>query len=222
MGEMQAKIRILLADDHAVLRSGLRVLLHQEPDFEVVGEAADGREAVDLAAQLVPDIIVMDISMRGMDGIEAAAEIRRLKLPSRLVMLTVHDEEAYLFHVLRLGVSGYVLKSAADSDLMEAIRTAHRGDVFLYPTAVKKLLGAYLKGDAREPQQDASILASREREVLQLTAEGYTNHEIAQKLLISSKTVDTYRQRIMEKLKLQHRSDLVRYAIRTGLLKTGE
>ena len=215
---MVAKIRILLADDHAVLRSGLRALLNQEPDFEVVGEASNGREAVELAQKIKPDVIVMDISMPEMDGMRAAGEIQRLGLPSRLVMLTVHGEEDYLFQTLRLGASGYVLKSSADTDLMEAIRAAHRGDVFLYPSAVKKLLGEYLKSGAEETHQDYDVLASREKEVLKLTVEGYTNHEIAERLVISPKTVDTYRQRIMEKLNLHHRSDLVRYALRRGLL----
>lgn len=215
---MDSKINILLVDDHAVLRSGLRALLNQEPDFEVVGEAANGIEAIKLAQKLTPDVIVMDISMPEMDGLQAAEEIQRLNLASRMVMLTVHAEEDYLFHTLRLGASGYVLKSSADTDLMEAIRAAHRGDVFLYPSAVKKLLGEYLKGGAPEMHQEYDILASREKEVLKLTAEGYTNHEIAERLVISPKTVDTYRQRIMEKLNLHHRSDMVRYALRRGLL----
>ncbi|MEE8369770.1 MAG: response regulator transcription factor [Dehalococcoidia bacterium] len=215
---MDGKINILLVDDHAVLRSGLRALLNQEPDFEVVGEAADGNEAVKLAQKLTPDVIVMDISMPEMDGLQAAEEIQRLGIASRMVMLTVHAEEDYLFHTLRLGASGYVLKSSADTDLMEAIRAAHRGDVFLYPSAVKKLLGEYLKGRSPEMHQEYDILASREKEVLKLTAEGYTNHEIAERLVISPKTVDTYRQRIMEKLNLHHRSDMVRYALRRGLL----
>jgi two-component system response regulator NreC len=215
---MDSKINILLADDHAVLRSGLRALLNQEPDFEVVGEAANGNEAVKLAQKVTPDVIVMDISMPEMDGLQAAEEIQRLGLGSRVVMLTVHAEEDYLFHTLRLGASGYVLKSSADTDLMEAIRAAHRGDVFLYPSAVKKLLGEYLKGGSQEMRQEYDILASREKEVLKLTAEGYTNHEIAERLVISPKTVDTYRQRIMEKLNLHHRSDMVRYALRRGLL----
>ncbi|HEU4759778.1 MAG TPA: response regulator transcription factor [Dehalococcoidia bacterium] len=218
---MTDKIRILLADDHAVLRSGLRALLNLEPDFEVVGEASNGQEAVSLAQSLRPDVIVMDISMPVMDGMQAAEEIQRLTLPCKLVMLTVHAEEDYLFQTLRLGASGYVLKSSADTELMEAIRMAHRGDVFLYPSAVKKLLGEYLRG-SEEGRQEYDELTSREREVLKLTAEGYTNHEIAEKLVISPKTVDTYRQRIMEKLNLHHRSELVRYALRRGLLTPTE
>ena len=215
---MASKIRILLADDHLVLRSGLRALLNMEPDFEVVGEASNGREALELAQTLRPDIIVMDISMPEMDGLQAAEEIQRLDLPCRLVMLTVHAGEEYLFQTLRLGASGYVLKSSADTELIDAIRTANRGDVFLYPSAVRKLLGEYLKGGNEQDRQEYDVLTSREKEVLKLTAEGFTNHEIADKLVISPKTVDTYRQRIMEKLNLHHRSELVRYALRRGLL----
>ncbi len=215
---MDDKINILLADDHTVLRSGLRALLNQEPDFDVVGEATNGKEAIGLAQKLVPHVIVMDISMPEMDGLQATEEIQRLDLASRVIMLTMHAEEDYLFHTLRLGASGYVLKSSADADLMEAIRAANRGDVFLYPSAVKKLLGEYLKDGTQEVHQDYDILANREKEVLKLTAEGYTNHEIAERLVISPKTVDTYRQRIMEKLNLHHRSDMVRYALRRGLL----
>ena len=214
---MENKIRIVLADDHTILRSGLKALLNLEPDFEVVGEAANGREAVAAASRLKPDVIVMDISMPEMDGLKAAEEIQRAGLPSRIVMLTVHADEDYLFQTLRIGASGYVLKSSADRELTDAIRMANRGEVFLYPSAVKKLLREYLKGSG-EGHQEHNALTSREREVLKLTAEGYTNNEIAEQLVISPKTVDTYRQRIMEKLNLHHRSELVRYALRTGML----
>ncbi len=211
-------IRILLADDHAILRSGLKALLGLEPDLEVIGEASNGREAVALAKQLNPDVIVMDISMPEMDGLQAAEEIHQLGLSPRVVMLTVHADEDYLFQTLRFGASGYVLKSSADTELIDAIRTAHRGEVFLYPSAVKKLLGEYLRGEAGEGRKERDVLTTREREVLKLTAEGYTNNEIAEKLVISPKTVDTYRQRIMEKLNLHRRSELVRYALHKGLL----
>ena len=211
------KIRILLADDHPILRSGLKALLNLESDLKVVGEASNGREAVEMARTLKPDVIVMDISMPEMDGLRAAQEIHNLDLPCRIVMLTVHADEDYLFQTLRLGASGYVLKSSADTELIDAIRTAQRGEVFLYPSAVKKLLGEYLKGGS-EGREERDALTGREREVLKLTAEGYTNNEIAEHLVISPKTVDTYRQRIMEKLNLHHRSELVRYALRKGLL----
>jgi two-component system, NarL family, response regulator NreC len=215
------KIRIVLVDDHQVLRSGLRALLNLEPDFEVVGEASNGIEAVKLAETLRPDIIVMDVSMPEMDGLQAAEEIRSLDLQSKIVMLTVHADEEYLFQTLKAGASGFVHKSSADRELIEAIRTANRGDVFLYPSAIKKLLGEYLRGESGKANEKDS-LTKREREVLKATAEGYTNHEIAEQLVISPKTVDTYRQRIMEKLNLHHRSELIRYALKCGYLVPGE
>lgn len=220
---MTEKIGVLLVDDHAVLRSGLRALLNLEPDLEVVGEAANGREAVELAQSVKPDVIVMDISMPEMDGLAAAKAIHEMEIPSHIVMLTVHAEEAYLFQTLQVGASGYVLKSSADRELMDAIRAAHRGEVFLYPSAIKKVLGEYLRGAHGEGgKREYETLTSREKEVLKLTAEGFTNQEIAEKLVISPKTVDTYRQRIMEKLNLHHRSELVRYALKTGLLTAAE
>lgn len=220
---MAEKIGVLLADDHAVLRSGLRALLNLEPDLEVVGEASNGREAVELAQSVRPDVIVMDISMPEMDGLAAAKAIHEMEIPSHIVMLTVHAEEAYLFQTLQVGASGYVLKSSADRELMDAIRAAHRGEVFLYPSAIKKVLGEYLRGAHGEGgKREYETLTSREKEVLKHTAEGFTNQEIAEKLVISPKTVDTYRQRIMEKLNLHHRSELVRYALKTGLLTAAE
>ncbi|HEY5625127.1 MAG TPA: response regulator transcription factor [Dehalococcoidia bacterium] len=217
----EAKVRILLADDHQVLRSGLRALLNLEPDFEVVGEASNGIEAVKLTETLRPDIIVMDVSMPEMDGLKAAEEINSLGLKSRIVMLTVHADEEYLFQTLKAGASGYVHKSSADRELIDAIRTANRGDVFLYPSAIKKLLGEYLRGESRETDEK-DPLTNREREVLKATAEGFTNNEIAEQLVISPKTVDTYRQRIMEKLNLHHRSELIQYALKRGYLVPGE
>lgn len=220
---MAGKIRVLLADDHAVLRSGLRALLSLEPDMEVVGEASNGREAIELSQTLNPDVVVMDISMPEMDGLAAAKAIHELGIRCHIVMLTVHAEEDYLFQTLQMGASGYVLKSSADTELMDAIRAAQRGEVFLYPSAVKKVLGEYLKGTRSEGGRGAlEALTNREKEVLKLTAEGFTNQEIAEKLVISPKTVDTYRQRIMEKLNLHHRSQLVQYALKTGLLTAAE
>lgn len=211
------KIRIVLADDHKVLRSGLKTLLSLEEDFEVVGDVSTGREAVDVATRLMPDVIVMDISMPEMDGMRAVEEIRNLGLDCRVVFLTVHADDEYLFQTLKLGGSGYVLKSSADRELIQAIRMAHRGEVFLYPSAVKKLLGEYLRNSSQS-RTGKGNLTQREREVLKFTAEGFTNNEIAEKLIISPKTVDTYRQRIMEKLDLHHRSELVQYALQKGLL----
>jgi two-component system, NarL family, response regulator NreC len=211
------KIRILLADDHAVLRAGLRALLNAEPDMEVVGEAANGREAVDRAEELKPDVIVMDLSMPLMGGIDATKQIREKGLSARVLVLTVHAEQQYLLPVLQSGGAGYVLKQAADTELIQAIRTVHRGDAFLYPTAASMLLDDYRRRvSATEDQFDG--LSEREREVLKFTAEGFSSQEIADRLVISAKTVDTYRQRIMDKLDIHHRSELIRYALRKGML----
>jgi two-component system response regulator NreC len=215
------QIKILLADDHQVLRSGLRSLLNLEEDFQVVGEASNGEEAIRLTETLRPDVVVMDISMPGMDGLKAAEEMQARGLPAKIVILTVHADEDYLFRTLKAGASGYVHKSSADRELIDAIRTAFRGDVFLYPSAIKRLLGEYLRGGSKGGDQ-REALTNREREVLKLTAQGYTNNEIAEQLVISPKTVDTYRQRIMEKLNLHHRSELIRYALRRGYLVPGE
>jgi two-component system response regulator NreC len=211
------KIRVLLADDHAVLRAGLRALLAGEPDMEVVGEAVDGEDAVIQTERLRPDVVVLDIAMPRLNGLGAIRRIRELGLPCKILVLTMHAEEQYLLQVLRAGGSGYVLKASADTELMEAIRTVHRGDAFLYPSAAALLLKDY-RGCLGENDDHFDDLSDREREVLALTAAGYTNQEIADKLVISVKTVDTYRSRIMEKLNLHHRSELVKVALRHGLL----
>ncbi|GBD13020.1 Oxygen regulatory protein NreC [bacterium HR24] len=214
----QGPIRVLLADDHAVVRSGLRALLSGEPDVQVVGEASNGREAIEKAEALRPDVAVMDISMPDMDGLEATRAIRQRGLPTQVVVLTVHADDEYLLQALDAGACGYVVKSASDTDLLQAIRLAAQGQVFLYPSAVRRVLSHYVQSRGqrkRLPEQ----LSGREQEVLRLTAAGYTNQEIAQQLGISPKTVDTYRQRIMEKLGLERRSELVRYALRKGLLR---
>jgi two-component system, NarL family, response regulator NreC len=212
-----ARIRILLVDDHAVLRAGLRALLNTEPDMEVVGEAANGREAVEQAERLRPDVIVMDLSMPGMGGLDATRQINEKGLQTRVLVLTVHAEQQYLLPVLQAGGAGYVLKQAADTELIQAIRTVHRGEAFLYPNAASMLLQDYRRRvSANEDQFDG--LSEREREVLKFTAEGFSSQEIADRLIISAKTVDTYRQRIMDKLNIHHRSELIRYALRKGLL----
>ncbi|MER3420107.1 MAG: DNA-binding response regulator [Chloroflexota bacterium] len=215
---MPGKIRVLLADDHAVLRAGLRALLSAEPDIEVIGEAADGQEAVALAARLKPDVVVMDITMPRLDGLRATRQITSHHPEIRVLVLTMHAEEQYLLQVLEAGGSGYVVKNAADRDLLEAIRVVHRGEAFLYPSATRMLLEAYRRGE-RPGDGRENVLTEREEEVLRLTAEGYSNTEIAQRIYLSPKTVDTYRQRIMEKLGLHHRAELVRYALEHGLLR---
>lgn len=212
------KIMVLLADDHAVLRAGLRALLAGEPDMEVVGEAEDGEDAVVQTGTLRPDVVVMDIAMPRLNGLDAIRRIHDLGLSCKVLVLTMHAEEQYLLQVLRAGGAGYVLKASADTELMEAIRTVDRGEPFLYPSATALLLEDYrgrIAGDGHDHLDD---LSDREREVLSLTAAGYTNQEIADKLIISAKTVDTYRSRLMEKLNLHHRSELVKFALRHGLL----
>ena len=212
---MADAIRVLLADDHAVLRAGLRALLEEEDGIVVVGEAEDGRQAVERAEELRPDVVVMDISMPGTDGLEATRRITSLDSGIRVVVLTMHGEENYLLPVVDAGASGYVTKTRADEDLIEAIRIAARGEVFLYPEATRMLLERYRRGEEGELER----LTERERDVLALTAEGYSSTEIGDKLIISPKTVDTYRSRVMSKLGLTHRSQLVQLALRTGLLR---
>ncbi|CAN5737373.1 response regulator transcription factor [soil metagenome] len=216
---MPKPIRILLADDHAVLRAGLRALLDAEAEIEVVGEAGTGEEAVDRARLLLPDLVVMDLSMPGMGGLEATRQISALEQGTRVLVLTVHAEEEYLLPVLEAGGSGYVRKTSADEDLIEAIHTVARNEVFLYPSAAKLLLQGYKAADAGGEIDPTDPLSDREREVLTFTAEGYSSSEIGKKLFLSPKTVDTYRSRIMQKLRLTHRSELVRFALKTGLLK---
>ncbi len=213
------RIRVLLADDHAVLRAGLRALLGVEPDMEVVGEAENGEEAVRKTAELRPDVLVLDIAMPRLNGLDVIRTLRGQGIPSKVLVLTMHDEEQYLLQVLRAGGSGYVLKASADTALMEAIRTVYRGEAFLFPAATARLLEDYRDRRADDGNDGFDSLSEREREVLALTAAGYTNQEIADKLVISAKTVDTYRSRIMEKLRLHHRSELVKLALRHGLLK---
>jgi two-component system response regulator NreC len=216
---MGGPIRILLADDHPVLRAGLRTLLEHEADMVVVGEASDGREAVALAQRLKPDVIIMDISMPNVDGLEATRQIRRLGLSAQVLILTVHAQERYLFPVLKAGAAGYLNKTAADTELVEAVRTVAAGGAFLQPAATRQLLEDYVAGVQAGSEQDRyDRLSEREREVLKYVAAGYTAREIAEQLHLSPKSVETYRARILEKLELRTRADLVRYALRRGIL----
>jgi two-component system response regulator NreC len=213
-------IRILLVDDHSVLRAGLKALLEAEPDFRVVGEASTGEEGLERAERLKPDVVVMDLSMPGMGGLEATRKIAALGT-SKVLVLTMHAEEDHLLPVLEAGGSGYVKKTSADTDLTTAIRTVARDEVFLYPNAAKLLLQGFRVKTEEKENDPLEKLTVRERDVMAMTAEGFSSSEIGEKLFISPKTVDTYRSRIMEKLKLNHRSELVRFALNTGLLKPG-
>lgn len=216
---MAEPIKILLADDHAMFRSGIRALLEGESAMEVVEEASTGDEAVDKARRLNPTVVVMDLSMPESDGLEATRRIAALDLDTQVLVLTVHAEEEYLVPVVEAGASGYLTKTSADRDLVEAIRVVARGEVYLPPQATKLLLKEYKAAEQDEDSSRLHKLSSREQEVLALTAEGYSSREIGKKLFISPKTVDTYRSRIMKKLGLNHRSELVRFALRVGLLK---
>ena len=215
-----ATIRILLADDHPVLRSGLDALLSREDDVMVAGHASTGEEAVEKARLLRPDVVVMDLAMPGMDGVEATRRIGELELGARVLVLTSQTEEEFLLPVLEAGGAGFVRKTSADTDLLNAIRTVARGEMFLYPSAARLLLRQYQH--AKEPRAAGPLdrLSEREREVLTLSAEGYSSTEIGKKLFLSPKTVDTYRARLMQKLGLSHRAELVRLALDAGLLRS--
>lgn len=216
---MSDLIRILLVDDHAILRSGLSALLELEPDLEVVGEASSGEEAIERVKALRPQVVIMDIDMPGMGGLEATRQIQALELGTKVLVLTSHAEADYLLPVLEAGGSGYVQKTKADEDLIAAIRVVSRDEVFLYPSATKLLLKGYRMAEEDGQANPLEELSEREREVLALTAEGFSSSEVGKKLFLSPKTVDTYRARLMQKLGLSHRSELVRLALKTGVLK---
>ena len=209
------KTRILLADDHVLVRHGLRMVLNAAPDLEVAAEAGDGAEAVELALGTDEiDLAVLDVAMPRMTGLQAAAELSRRRPELKLLMLSMHESEQYLFEALKAGASGYVLKTAADRDLVEAVRAAMRGEPFLYPAAVTALIRDYL---ARE-ETPADPLTPRELQVLKLIAEAYTSDRIAAELSLSRRTVDRHRENILAKLGMRDRVELTRYAIRRGLV----
>jgi len=210
--------RILIADDFAVVRSGLRRLLDAKPDLEVVAEAADGQEAVEIALKEDIHLAILDVSMPRMTGIQAAAELHKRKPEIRVLMLSMHDSEQFLFEALKAGASGYVLKSGADTDIVDACRAAMRGDSFLYPSAVTTLVRDYVERGGRGEEQ-FDVLTPRELEVLKLIAEAHTSKEIAELLFISIKTVERHRQNILDKLGMRDRVELTRYAIRRGLIQ---
>jgi two-component system, NarL family, response regulator NreC len=212
-------IRIVLADDHAVVRAGLKAVLGTARDMQVVGEASNGLEAIALAERLTPDVIVMDLSMDQMDGSTATKEIVAKGLPTRVLVLTMHAEEEYLVKVLEAGAAGYLVKSAADRELVDAVRTVARGDLFVRANAARVLAkGLTRKDPAKAEREKYEKLTERERDVLRLVAEGYSAPEIGERLFISPKTVDTYKQRIHEKMGLSHRAAYVQLALRLGLL----
>ena len=218
-GTARAKTRILLADDHALVRRGVRLILDAEPDLEVVAEAGDGAEAIEQARLHPADLAVLDVAMPRLTGLQAAREISRLHPEMRIIMLTMYDSEQYLFEALKVGASGYVLKSVADRDLLEACRAAMRGEPFLYPGAVTALIRSYLDRVREGGAVPDRVLTDREEEVLKLVAEGNSTKEIAATLFISAKTVERHRPNMLQKLGLRDRLELTRYAIRAGLIE---
>lgn len=210
-------IRVLIADDHAIVRSGVRMLLEVESDFDVVGEAMDGRQAIVLAGQLQPDIVLMDISMPGVDGLEATQEIKRQWPDINVVVLTMHRSEEHFFEMLKNGASGYLLKGAEPGDLIHALRVVAEGLVFIYPTMAQKLVQDYLEISRGDGIIDP-VLSPRENEILQHLIEGYSNKEIAEQLVVSLSTVHTHRTNLMQKLGLSNRHELIKYARKRGLL----
>ena len=210
-----SKIKILIVDDHAIMRDGIRALIDLHDDIEVVGEASDGKEAIEKVRELVPDVVIMDIAMPGMDGLEAARRIRKRNPEVKVLVLTQHDHKEYVLSAIKVGVAGYLPKRAVSSELVSAIRAVHRGESFLYPSAATALIQDYLRKGEVEPYD---YLTEREREILKLIAEGHTSREIANMLFISLKTVQGHRTKIMEKLDIHNRTELIRYAMRKGLV----
>ncbi|HZD55447.1 MAG TPA: response regulator transcription factor [Anaerolineales bacterium] len=215
---MSEQIRVLIADDHTIVRSGVRLLLEAEADIRIVGEALDGNEALAMTETLHPDVVLMDIAMPGMDGLEATRRIKDRWPDVQVLVLTMHRSDEYFFEMLKNGASGYVLKGADPSELIKAVRVVGQGEVFLYPTMAQKLLRDYLtrigKADEDDPQ-----LSPREKEILRLLAEGYSNKEIAESLVISPSTVYTHRGNLMNKLGLDNRRELIQYARKRGFLR---
>jgi len=212
-------IKVVLVDDHTIVRKGLRSLLDAEADMDVIGEAGDGKEAIELVGQLKPHIVVMDIGMPVLNGLEATRRIIKKHPDTRVLILTMHTNEEYVFEILQAGASGYIIKKAAPTELVAAIRAVKQGESFLSPSITRKVIDEYLQRAGEVKREDAfDLLTDREREVLQLIAEGLSTREIAEKLFISTKTVETHRMHLMEKLDLHGTADLTRYAIRKGII----
>lgn len=212
--------RVFLADDHAVLRSGLRLLLTSQNEYDVVGEASSGAETISLVEQLQPDLILLDLSMPALGGLDALPILRKLVPSARILILTMHDDPHYLRQALKHGASGYVLKKAADTELLSAIRVVLRGEMYVHPSMTRVLLEDILPDSSSMNREDVwGSLSDREREVLRMVALGHTSAEIAEQLSLSTKTVETYRARGMEKLGLRTRAALVRFALQEGLIK---
>lgn len=219
MPDAEGRTRILLADDHALVRRGVRLILDGEPDLTVVAEAGDGAEALEMAGSQAPDLAILDIAMPRLTGLQAARELARQQPGMRILILTMYDNEQYFFEALKAGAAGYVLKSVADRDLVEACRAAMRDEPFLYPGAVTALIRNYLDRVRDGDGLPDRAVTDREEEILKLVAEGHTSREIADLLFISVKTVERHRANLLQKLGLRDRLELTRYAIRAGLIE---
>ena len=215
---MTKPIRVVIAEDDTIVRAGVRLLLDAQPGIEVVGEAADGQQAIEQAGQLRPDVILMDIAMPGTNGLEATRVITERYPESQILVLTMHRSEAYFYEALRAGALGYLLKGAETSDLIEAIRTVAGGEVFMQPGMVRNLVQGYLESARKQELDESRPLTTREREVLSLLAEGYSTKEIANRLFVSSSTIQTHRANLMRKLGFSKRHELVQYAREQGIL----
>lgn len=215
---MLSDTKVLLVDDHAILRDGIRLVLQAQSGISVIGEAADGREALDLVEKLQPDVVVMDIAMPNLNGAEATRQIKRRFPRTRVVILTMHENQQYLLQIINAGATGCVLKRSAGTELVEAVKAAARGQSWFSPTMTNMVLEDYRVRLLRDVEDESKLLTEREREVLQLVAEGKTNKEIADNLIVSIVTVQTHRAHIMEKLGVHDRVDLVKYAIRLGAI----
>ena len=215
---MTEQITVLIVDDHTIVRSGVRLLLEAETDIQVVGEALNGRQALELAASLLPDVVLMDISMPEMDGLEATRQLKKRFPQINVLVLTMHRSDDYFFEMLKAGASGYILKGAKTSELIEAVHIVQRGEVFLYPSMTQKLVRGYLQLADWDSDGELS-LSPREKEIFRLLAEGYSIKEIAEKLVISPSTVHSHRGNLMEKLGLGNRRELIQYARKHGLIQ---
>ena len=212
------KIKVVVADDHTILRQGIKALLDNQEEIEVVGEAKDGREAIKAIEELSPDVILMDIAMPGLNGLEATRRIKKKFPKTKVVVLTMHTNEEYIFQILNAGADGYLVKETAFQDLISAISSVHRGEAFMSPSISKKVMTDYIQRAQGEERVGFDTLTTREREILQLVAEGNSNKKIAEVLFISPKTVETHRAHIMDKLNIHDRAGLIKYAIRKGMI----
>ena len=212
------KIKVVVADDHTILRQGIKALLDNQEGIEVVGEAKDGREAIKTIEELSPDVILMDIAMPGLNGLEATRRIKKKFPKIKVVVLTMHANEEYIFQILNAGADGYLVKETAFQDLISAINAVHRGGAFMSPSISKKVMTDYIQRAQGEEKVGFDTLTTREREILQLVAEGNSNKKIAEALFISPKTVETHRAHIMDKLNIHDRAGLIKYAIRKGMI----